>query len=93
MLLTVNMPIGLGSVVAGGMLFAVTRNRMWLLLAAALYLCSWLLLGLGLVLAGRSGYVYAKEFWHKRRKIPIPHRHHDTSPPGTSAAERRDEKV
>jgi len=73
------MPIGLGSVVAGGMLFATTKDPMWLRLAAGLYLFSWVLLGLGLLLAGRSGYTYAREFWHRRRKLSVPHRHRDAS--------------
>lgn len=69
----------------GGMLFATTKNADWLRLAAAIYAFSWVLLGLGLLLAGRSGYAYAKEFWHRRRKLVIPHRHHDAPPPDDEA--------
>ena len=75
------MPIGLGGAAIGGMLFATTRDPMWLRIAAGLYLFSWVLLGLGLLLAGRSGYAYAKQFWHKRRKLPVPHRHRDAAAP------------
>jgi hypothetical protein len=68
-LLLLNVPIGWGGLALGGIMAVWTNRHGWLVGGIALYALSWVLMGLGFVLAGHSGWVRARAFWRRRTRL------------------------
>lgn len=68
-LILLSFPVGW----AGGLGFAAAAvasgERRWLLVALGVYLASWLIMGLGVLIAGRAGVERAREIMRRRRRL------------------------
>ena len=64
-LLILNFPVGYGGLLATGALAARTEKPFWLLVGLGFYIVSWIMLGLGVLLAGAEGIKKAKSIWLK----------------------------
>jgi hypothetical protein len=64
-LLILNFPVGYGGLLATGALAARTEKSFWLLVGLGCYIVSWIMLGLGILLAGTEGVKTAKNLWLK----------------------------
>jgi len=67
-LVVANFPVGHGGIAVFTVLAVVRENPKWLLVGAACYLFSWVLLGIGFWLGGRPAYDYARRFWRLRQR-------------------------
>ncbi len=70
-LLALNVPLGWGGGAFCVFFAGWTRDKNWLTAALWVYGCSWLILGLGFLLAGRSGWQIARIFWRRRRRLQL----------------------
>ena len=52
--------IGYGSLLVTGFFYFITRNDIWIWSGSGLYGLSWILFGIGFVMAGREGLKYFK---------------------------------
>ncbi|MCK5803601.1 MAG: hypothetical protein KAI66_12245 [Lentisphaeria bacterium] len=68
-LFIVNFPVGYGGIAICGTLAVVLRQREWLWVGAGAYAFSWILLGVGFYLSGQTGWLYAKNFWKRRKRL------------------------
>lgn len=68
-LILLSFPVGW----AGGLGFAAAAvasgDSRWLLVALGIYLASWLIMGLGVLIAGRAGRERAREILRRRRRL------------------------
>jgi len=68
-LILLSFPVGW----AGGLGFTAAAvasgERRWLLVALGVYLASWLIMGLGVLIAGRAGVERAREIMRRRRRL------------------------
>ena len=68
-LLVANFPVGYGGIAVCSMLAVVLRQHEWLWVGAGFYAFSWILLGAGFYLSGQTGWLYAKNFWGRRKRV------------------------
>jgi len=60
-----NFPIGYGGLILFGSLAAKTGKLFWLYMASCSYICSWVMLGIGFLLAGPEGMRLVRNKWNK----------------------------
>lgn len=69
LLLTINQPLGWGAMAACTALAVRTGRREFYFWGIGAYAASWVMLGLGLLLAGREGTVYIRSSLRKLRNL------------------------
>ena len=68
-LIIANVPVGWGGALGFAALAAFTKDRYWLLVAVGAYVFSWVLLGLGVLIAGKTGLERARRILRRRRRL------------------------
>jgi hypothetical protein len=68
-LVVVNMPLGWIGLLACAALAAGSGHPRWLWVGVAIYVASWLLLGLGVLITGKAGVARAREILRRRRRL------------------------
>lgn len=68
-LIAVNMPLGWIGLLVFAALAAARREPRWIWAGIGVYAASWALLGLGVLIAGHTGVVRAREILHRRRRL------------------------
>ena len=67
-LLVTNQPVGIGAILTGNAIAVHTHNAFFSYIGFGIYTLSWVMLGLGLLLAGPEGIKYSrrllKKLWH-----------------------------
>lgn len=67
-LMLVNVPLGWLGLLAASALAAATGTARWLLVGAVIYGISWVLLGVGFLLAGKAGIHRVREIRRRRKE-------------------------
>ena len=68
-LIVVNVPFGWGALTVGAALAVALKQPQWLLWGMIGYGVSWVLLGVGVLITGRTGLAKAREIRRRRRRM------------------------
>lgn len=68
-LILISTPLGWGGIALCALIAGLTKDRAWFTAGLWVYGISWLVLGIGAAIAGRSGLSLARTFWRRRRRL------------------------